>query len=210
MNKLLTFLLLIGPWFASSQEKSLPEEEIKLLKQGVAESAIKTQTISSDFIQEKEMLVLNEKIVSRGKFYLKQDKKLRWEYTYPFSYVIVISGERITIGEEGDIRSFDSRSNKVFAEINRIIIGSVQGTLLNDETSFRASFSKDTEHYVVTLFPLLPQLKESLEKIVIRFNRNDFTVDNLDLFEPGGDRTKIHFSTKRINQPVADEMFILR
>jgi outer membrane lipoprotein-sorting protein len=196
-------------WTAFSQGKALTENEIVHLRQGVAKSAENIRTIASDFVQDKEMSVLSEKIISRGKFYLRDGTHLRWEYTQPFSYIIVISGYRVTIAEDDRIRDFDTRSNRVFAEINRIITGSVQGTLLNDKESFHAIYAKNADHYIVTLSPLLSRLRESLDEIIIYFDMNDFTVDQLDMVEPGGDLTRIRFLNKEINQPLPDEKFIL-
>ncbi len=192
-----------------AQNKPLDAATINKVKSGVADCAASTTTIFSDFTQEKEMSILNDKIITSGKFYFKKEKQLRWEYVHPFSYVITINGDEITILNDGKISSFNSQSNKIFSEVNKIIIGSVRGTLLDDDT-FSASYSQSNGNFIVKLTPLSPRLKESLQEIIIHFNKKDFTVDRLEMIEQGGDFTKINFTDKRINEPISDEKFILQ
>ncbi len=181
---------------------------VEALRAQVKELAHRTHTISSDFIQEKNMAMITEKIISRGKFYFKKDRMLRWEYTDPFSYLIIIRNDQISVKDENKVTHFNVKSNKVFLEINRIILGSLQGTLLNDEANFTPAFLENPSSYVVTLKPLAPKLKESISEIVIHFDRTDVTVNRVEMFEPGGDRTKISFTNKKLNQPISDEKFV--
>ncbi len=208
-NTLLILIYIASGLLMQAQNKPLDAATINKIKAGVADCAAGTNTISSDFTQEKEMSILNDKIITGGKFYFKKENQLRWEYIHPFSYVITIKGDKITILNEGKISSFNSQSNKIFDEVNKIIIGSVRGTLLDDDT-FSASYTQSNGHYIVRLTPLSPKLKESLQEIVIHFNKKDFSVDRLEMIEQAGDCTKINFTDKRINEPISDEKFILR
>ena len=208
-NTLLTIIFLTYGLLLQAQNKPLDAATINKVKSGVADCAASTNTISSDFTQEKEMSILNDKIITHGKFYFKRENQLRWEYIHPFSYVITINGAEITILNEEKISSFNSQSNIVFSEVNKIIIGSVRGTLLDDPV-FSASYTQNNGHYIVRLTPLSPRLKKSLKEIVIHFNKLDFSVDRLEMIEPEGDCTKINFTDKRFNEPISDEKFILR
>ncbi len=194
---------------AGAQNKPLDASTIQQIKVGVAQAATKTKTISSDFIQEKEMSILNDKIITTGRFFFKQEQFLRWEYIHPFSYVIAIRGDLISIQDEGKVKSFNTQSNKVFAEVNKIIIGSVNGKLLDNNT-FTATYIQNKDYFVVSLTPVSAILKESLNRITIYFNKKDFTVDKIEMHEPGGDFTRITFTNRQLNQPISDEVFILK
>ena len=194
---------------AFSQNRSMDAASIESLKMHVKELAQNTRTISSDFIQEKELSMIAEKITSRGKFCFKKEKMLRWEYLQPFSYIIVINNDQISIRDENKVNQFNVQSNKVFLEINRVILGSIQGTLLTDEQNFKATFFENSTSWIVKLKTLTPKLKESLSEIVIWFDRKDYSVNRIDMNEPGGDRTKISFTARKLNQPIADEKFVV-
>lgn len=208
MHRFIVIILFFSFYQAGAQYKPLDAGTIQRIKQGVVQAAAKTTTISSDFTQEKEMSILNDKIITSGKFYFKKERLLRWEYIHPFSYVIAIRGDLISVKNEGVVKSFDNQSNKVFAEVNRIIIGSVNGTLLDDD-SFTAIYSQNNGQYVVSLSPVSMPLKENLDRIVIFLNKTDYTVEKLEMYESAGDFTRITFSAKQLNSSIPDEVFIL-
>jgi outer membrane lipoprotein-sorting protein len=206
MPKYILFFILF-PGILMAQTKSIDQAGIELLKERIRTVTARTSSISSEFIQVKEMAMLNEKITSKGRFYFKREKKLRWEYTSPYSYIIVFTNDMITVKSDDQVSRFNLQSNKVFREINRIILGSIQGTLLMDDLNFKASYNESKDNYIVRLQPLAQQIRESLAGIVIWFNRADLTVNRLELLEPGGDVTAIRFVNQSINQPVGDEKF---
>jgi outer membrane lipoprotein-sorting protein len=205
-----SILALTLPERGSSQNSPMDAASIGSLKSHVKETAQNTRTISCDFLQEKEMTMIAEKITSRGKFYLKKEKMLRWEYIVPFSYIIIFNHDQITILDDNKVDRFNTASNKVFLEINRVILGSIQGTLLDDEKNFNAAFFQNSAGWTVRIKPLTPGLKESLREIVIWFDRKDYSVSRIELTEPGGDCTRISFTLRKVNQPIADEKFIVR
>jgi outer membrane lipoprotein-sorting protein len=204
------FFLLLGCIAGNAQRSLSDASEIARIKKGAADAAGRTSTIISGFTQEKEMNILEEKIRSSGKFYFKKEKLLRWEYIQPYSYIIVINNDRITVRDEKKTSQFDARSNKVFTEVNRIIVGSIRGTLLNDEQNFSASFADGSTAWIVKLVPLSAGLKSTLSQIILWFDKKDFSVTRLEMIENTGDKTIITFTDKRFNEPIADEKFILK
>jgi outer membrane lipoprotein-sorting protein len=194
---------------AFSQGKPVDGATIGIIKAGIRETAQKTKTLASDFTQEKEMSMIREKIISKGKFYFKKERMLRWEYLQPFNYLIIIRDEQISIKDDNKVNQFNMMSNKVFQEINRIILGSIRGTLVSDEKNFKATFYDSGTAWVVKLKTLSPGLKSSLSEINIYFDRKDYSVNRLEMAEPGGDFTRITFSDKKVNQPMDDEKFLV-
>jgi len=189
---------------------SLGPEGVVKLQAGVKAASAATTTISSDFTQEKSMRIMQDKLFSKGKFYFKKEKKLRWEYTTPYSYLIIINNDRITVKDEQKTSNFNMQTDKVFSEINNIIMGSVQGTLLADDKNFTSTFFETGNSYIARLKPLSPKMKGSLSEIVIWFDKNSFTVTKLEMTEPNKDSTVITFTGIKHNIPIADEMFAIK
>jgi outer membrane lipoprotein-sorting protein len=210
MNNLVRFLLLIIlPVWSFAQSQPMTAKEAAIFKVKVAEATKKVTTIQSDFTQEKEMSVLAEKIVTKGKFYYKKEKMLRWEYTDPFPYLIIINKEQLLVRDEDKENRINIQSNKFFRELNTIIIGAVSGTLLNDEKNFKPSFADDKTSYVTVLIPQSAKIRESLSEIVLYFNKTDYTVEKLVMREASGDYTRILFTNRKLNQPIPDERFAI-
>jgi outer membrane lipoprotein-sorting protein len=151
--------------------------------------------------------VISEKIITKGLFYFKKEKKLRWEYTDPYRYIIIINGDKIYIKDENRENRFDASSNKVFSEVNAIMVGCIRGTILNDDKQFSADLLENAEFFLVRLHPLTPRLKGSIEEIRIFFDKKSFTVARLEMHESSGDFTKIDFTGMKMNTIVADEVF---
>ena len=206
---LIMFYLVSVSVMVSAQTNFSPLKDPALFKEKLSVESRKITTISSNFTQEKNLSVLSEKIISKGHFYFKKEKKLRWEYLQPFSYLIIFNDDKISISDESKKNTFDVNSNKMFGEINRIMLGCVQGTLLADEKNFQSQFFENNLTWLVKLYPLLPGLKESLKEIWISFSKIDLTVTRLEMHESSGDYTKIDFTDKRVNDTVPDEKFNL-
>jgi outer membrane lipoprotein-sorting protein len=194
----------------SAQSKFLPMKDAKQFSLKLSEVTQKTSTIESNFIQEKNLDVISEKIITKGKFYFKKEDKLRWEYTEPFSYLIIMNGEKILIKDEKKENRFDASSNKIFTEINSIMLGSIRGTILNEDKKFKIDFQENNQYNLFKMRPLSQQLKTYITEIRIYFNKVSYFVSKLEIEESSGDYTKIEFSGMKINTPVTDESFSVR
>jgi len=203
-------ILFMFPVFFTFSQGPLTEiKKPEVFKQMFSEATRKTQTIEADFIQEKNLSILSEKIITKGRFMFKKEKKLRWEYTDPFHYLIILNNGMMFIQDEEKKHKIDIRNNKMFAEINYIIMGCVQGNLFNDEKKFLSSFFENSGSFVVKLKPLASNLKEYLSEIWICFDKNDLSVTRLEMHEPSGDCTNIDFSGTKINATIPDEKFLV-
>ena len=191
--------------FSQSSLKVL--EDISRFKSNLSEVNEKTNTIESSFTQEKNLSFLSEKIFSKGLFYFKKENKIRWQYTEPFAYLIIINDEKIYIKDEDNESEFDMGSNKIFGEINKIIKGCVQGDILNNDKEYKFEYYENNDFYLVKLTPHSEQMKEFLSNINISFDKQDYSVSILEMIELSGDYTKIEFTDKQLNEKIPDEIF---
>ncbi|MBW6460458.1 MAG: outer membrane lipoprotein carrier protein LolA [Bacteroidales bacterium] len=166
----------------------------------------KTLSITSDFTQEKEMSFLEEKVTSTGKFYFQKENLLRWEYLKPFHYVIILNNNRIRIIDEGEVKDYDAGSNRIFVEISGVMSGLVNGTLLQSD-KFGQTWYDAAGCYRVVLTPRETMMKDFLAKIELKLSKQDFSVDELKMFEKSGDYTLITFRNKKMNETIAAEIF---
>jgi outer membrane lipoprotein-sorting protein len=208
MNKILFILILLGVTTVSrAQLKPMDVGAVSRLRAAMKEAAIKTSSLTADFSQEKEMTMMEENIISDGKFYFKKEKFLRWEYIHPYKYVIIINNDLITLQDGERTSTFNTQTGKEFREINNLIIGSINGTLLNDDKNFTSSFFDSPDASVVKLKPLAQGLKATISEIAIWIDKTTLTVNKMEMTEVNGDKTRIAFSDKQINRPVPDEKF---
>ena len=169
-----------------------------------------TNSIESDFTQVKSLVILSEKITSEGHFCFKKQNNLRWEYNTPYRYVIVITNGKILIKDEkAKVKRYDMNTNKIFKEINEIMVSCVNGEVLRSG-KFSVSYFENDKSYKIELVPLAKSIKESLKKINMYFDKNVTSVTKLEMIENGEDITTIDFKNKQINAPIPPEKFILK
>jgi outer membrane lipoprotein-sorting protein len=167
----------------------------------------KVNTLESDFVQEKNLSVLSNKIISRGHFCFMKENNIRWEYLTPYKYLIIISNGKIFIKEEKNQKQYDIQSNKMFQEMNKFISGCIQGDILKNDKDYQAGFFEDDKNYFVSLVPRAETMRKMLNEVQIWFNRSDLTVSRITMVESGGDYTRIDFTNKKLNTDIAIEKF---
>ncbi len=197
-------MILVFPVVVSGQKSFAEMKDHAGFIKRFNEATASINTIESSFTQEKNLSMLSDKIITRGKFYFKKEKQLRWEYTDP---LIIFRDDRIFIRDEEKETRFDTRENRMFGEINAIILGSVRGNLFSDEKRFSSAFFESPSQVLIKMKPLSPQLKEYLDEIRIFFDKSDMTVAALEMQELNGDYTKIVFTSKKLNTNIPDEKF---
>jgi len=210
MTLIIITIILFAMTESFSQPGFSPMKDQKQFTLELSRVTKNTNSLESSFIQEKNLDVISEKIISRGKFYFKKDDKLRWEYTEPFPYLIIMNGDKVLIKDEKKENRFDASSNKIFTEINSIMLGSIRGTILNEDKKFKIDFRENDQYHLVKMSPLSQQVITYITEIRIYFNKVSHHVSRLEMVEASGDYTKIEFTGMKINNNVPDENFFVR
>ena len=131
------------------------------------------------------------------------------EYVHPFKYLMIISKDRVMIKDAQKTNSFSSKSNKLFATINKIIMDCVQGTALENKDFTPKILGNETQ-YLLVLTPQKKELKEFFSTISIYLEKKDFSIHHLDMAEPSGDNTMITFINKKFNENISDAVFFIK
>ena len=212
MNRFLSAIIMIFLYLTSlclAEQRYLPMKDTSAFKTKLETATKSVNSIKSDFVQEKNLSALSEKIISKGKFYFKKNNLLRWEYVKPFKYLIVFNDTRITIKDEGKVSQFDMKSSELFGKVNDIILRSIRGDVLRNK-DFSYQFFESEKYFQLRMFPLQKSIKVLFRQINISFDKKDYSVSRLELIEPSGDFTKIDFSGKKFNETIPEEIFIIK
>ena len=184
-------------------------KDTAVLKSKIEAMSKTVNSIESDFIQEKNLSILSEKIISKGNFKFKKENMLRWEYNTPYKYLIVINKDKIWIKDEKKTQKYDMNSNKVFKEINDVMMTCVQGNIFKSG-KFKVTYFENEKQYKLELIPLQKNMKESLKKINMYFDKSVTSVSKLDMIEPNDDYTTLDFTLKTQNAQLPDNIFTVR
>src|SRR5664279_1124724 len=135
-------------------------------RKSFAEAAAATESIQSGFSQEKTLTMLSEKMTSTGKFWYRKKDKLRMEYFHPYPYLMILNDGKIYVKEGQKENKFSANSNKVFQQVNRILIDCVSGNMLNN-TDFQARIFESNGSFLVEFQPMAKNLRELYKNINI-------------------------------------------
>jgi outer membrane lipoprotein-sorting protein len=165
-----------------------------------------TVSIQSDFSQEKTLTMLSEKISSSGKFWFQKKDKMRMEYIRPYPYRMILNAGKIFIKDGQKENKVSAGSNKVFQQVNRILLDCVDGNMLNN-SDFQSRIFESGGSYLIELKPQAKNLQELYKNINIDIDKKDYSASSIWIYEIYGDQTTIHFQNKSINAPIPDSVF---
>ncbi len=184
-------------------------KDLPKFKEQFAATAKKTETIKSDFIQEKNLSMLSEKIVSKGKFWFKKNDLLRMQYDKPYEYLMVLNKDNMVIKDGKKINRINIRSNKIFQQINKITVDCVQGTVLSNP-DFVTKVYETNHTYLVELEPVSKTLSGFFKNISVIVDKKDYAVNTIIMNEQSGDNTTLHFINREFNAVLPDALFVIK
>ena len=209
--KLINFVLIIflvhtSVAQSSSFKKVINKEEIAQKLNAASKSTI---SIDSDFKQYKHLDILENEIESIGHFSFQASDKVRWEYSEPYEYLIIMNAETMWIIDGNKTQKFDTNSNKMFKEINDLMVGMLQGKIL-ESNNFDVIFYENNKQILAKLKPKTAEMKDFLSGIHLFFDKKDYSVAKIKMLEHSDDYTLIEFYNRKTNIDIPKSKFLIR
>ncbi|MDR1172681.1 MAG: outer membrane lipoprotein carrier protein LolA, partial [Bacteroidales bacterium] len=99
--------------------------------------------IECDFTQYKHLTIMDEPLVSSGKFYYERDDKVRLDYVKPSPYLIVLDGQKVKITSGGKSNVYDMSSYRMVTVMKSILSSCLLGDFSGDGHEYSMSVSED-------------------------------------------------------------------
>lgn len=194
MKKLyIIVFLLVTSIFAFAQTE---DEIIEMLTQ----TAASMECMKCSFIQQKSMAMLAEPSVSEGLMDYKAPDKMRWEYTKPYAFALVVDGEQIIRISEGKEEVVDAKSNRMYQGMANIIMSSATGKKLFDKSTFDVAITDDGDFWRAEMKPKKRDMKRMFSMLTFYFEKDKNIINKVEFTEAGGDVTIIQFIDIKINE----------
>lgn len=209
-NLFFLWVLLLAAGTAMAQYPGYsPLADMEKFNAAFSSATRQTSSIKSDFIQEKNLSMLSEKIVSKGKFWFKKDSRVRMEYNQPYQYLMILDKDRVYVKDGQKENKISTRSNKLFQQINQVMIDCMQGTALNNP-GFKTRLFENRSAVLIELTPLTKGMKELFSNILVTVDKKDYAVSAIQMLEQSGDNTLIRFTNKELNATIPDALFTIK
>jgi len=205
-RQFISFLFFTSLAITTTAQSFSPVKDEAAMRKKIAEIGKTSNSIKADFTQEKNLAMLSEKIISKGTFYFKKDNKVRLEYHQPFNYLLVINDGKILIKDDAKSTQMDMHKNKIFQEVNNIIISCVNGSAIGS-TDFDVKMFETAGQLKLEMKPIAKGLKDFFSSISIIIDKKDYSVVRIEMNEVSGDNTIINFTNKELNGKIDDKLF---
>jgi len=205
------FLILLVPGgvFSSQPQKgqNSPEEKDRIFSQ-IAKAAIKVTSLESDFVQERHLSMLEDVLISRGRFYYKKQDRLRWELTKPVASGFAVSGKN---AKRWDAKSGRTQTFEVYrVPFIKLFTDQVFAWATADFKQLKKNYKikvLNNSPVDLKLVPIRSQEKKYLAHFRIAFTADASHVNTVEVHETGGDFTRIRFFNTIINTPLPNTLF---
>ncbi len=175
----------------------------------VQEKQRTTRTLQADFRQEKELALLAKPEVSSGTFVFSKPNSVLWSYESPKRVQMLIASGVLTTyypelkkAERVDVKRFEDR---IFRYMG------ASGTLEELARYFDFTFTDKPSDpsFRLDLKPKTAAIAKRVKSIRIWIDRKQYVTNRIEYVEGDGDVTRYHFSNIRINEPLAQNRFVL-
>jgi outer membrane lipoprotein-sorting protein len=207
---LFLFVLVFFSRISTAQNNSFkPMKDIKGFTLKFDDISKKLTSIKSDFVQEKHLSFMEDNIVSKGIFRYKKEKKVRLQYTTPFEYLMVLNDGKMYIKDGNKVNKFDTHSNKLFRQINDMMINTLNGNILNGN-EYTVNYFENDNSYLLELVPQDKTVLDLVSKIKIHIDKKKLSVSKMEMIEKSGDFTLLTFLNVQQNTEIKDEEFVVK
>lgn len=165
------------------------------------------KTIQCDFSHEKEMLVLENKVVMNGAFYYDCNGNIRLSYVEPKGNEIIFTKEQCMFSVAGKKTVISIKSNPMLRQLSSMLIASMTGNIEMFEMGWEIAYKQTNEEYILTLIPKNKRAEKMVSKIVLHFEKQSMSLSIMQMVEQGGNISKYKFKNKRFNESIKPSVF---
>lgn len=203
-------LLFVFVFSSSILNAQLNTTQVKTLKQNIDNATKDLTSLESSFTQTKHLDFMENDVKSSGKLYYKSTNKIRWEYTSPFKYYVIFNNDKMFVNDNGKKKETELSKSKILKDLNKIMLGTVNGSEVLDEKKFKITYSKSGEDYIAKMLPTDATYKKYIQQIDLTFDGKSYLLKKIKTTEPSLDYTLIEFSNQKKNATVSDEKFAFK
>ena len=200
-------LALLGVSVWAQKAQPLTEAESQKVVAELTEAAAAMQTLQCRFVQEKTSSMLAEPSVSEGTMHFASPDKMRWEYTAPYAFALVVNGDRIVKVTDGKAEVLEGKTGRMYQGIVDIIMGSASGKKLFDTSVFDVVMYDDDTFWRAEMTPKRRDMKRMFSQLVFRFDKKTKGISRVEFKDAGGDVTSIRFEDIKLNEAIGKEVF---
>ena len=195
----------------ADETRLIPQERLQTILSTVKKNFGRINTLKTKLIQEKNIALFSEPVLSEGILLFKSPGNIRFEFFTPFQSILLVDGQKVSKFEmfNGKWKQMDSGSKKMMGIILDHIAAWVKGQFNRDNLyqilgQYRQGSNAGC---TIILEPRAEAFKKFIQAFELGVNSDMDRLDYIIIRELGNDYTKISFFDERINVPLDDIYF---
>ena len=160
----------------------------------VAQQPRPGKTLAYTFVQTKHSPLLAQDAVSKGNLTLGSDRTMRWQYTEPQTFALVVEGDSIYTVVGGKRNSLSGASGKMTRGLAQMMMQMTDGASLTNDKLFETTLTEESGFYRATLVPKRRDMKRMMQQAVLTFDHKTLRIKSVRLIEKDNSYTQIDFT----------------
>ncbi len=164
------------------------------------------QSFSCKFTQERHLALFSKPVIFHGLLFLIRPDHLRWEFTDPIPSVLIFSGDKgMRCNDNAPPVHFDLTSDPVM----RLVAEQLWTWLDSNYGKLEQMYSvKQQGDSTLVITPKEQAMADFIATITISFSNESKQPELVEIAEPGGDLTRIHFHDYNLNVALTEKLFV--
>ncbi len=132
--------------------------------------------------------------MSKGNLTLGSDRTMRWQYTEPQTFALVVEGDSIYTVVGGKRNSLSGASGKMTRGLAQMMMQMTDGASLTNDKLFETTLTEESGFYRATLVPKRRDMKRMMQQAVLTFDHKTLRIKSVRLIEKDNSYTQIDFT----------------
>lgn len=161
--------------------------------------------IQADFVQEKHLPILAKPLVSKGRFYFRTPRSLRWEYLAPLQSILIMHEGRTTrwVADPSGWRAERGPGLEAMQVVLQEISLWLSGRF-EDNPSFEARLTAERR---IVLTPREAAFEELIQRIELQLGAQPGTIETVEIHEGPQAFTRLIFDGTQLNPDLKAAIF---
>ena len=208
MKQILLILLTLHTITLSAQNKSVTDVlKIDEIKESIRKSCDKICNIRCNYIQEKSVSLLEDRIKNTGEVIFMKPNSLYWRNNSQEDHYFVLKNDSVKIVNSNGVNIMSIEEHLIFREISKIISNGVSDNSIIDEKNFTPSFEENDAYIVVNMKPKKNKMKNILGNMIIYLDKSSYLVHKIEITDNNHDITTIVMSDIYVNKNIDNTLF---
>ena len=151
------------------------------------------KTLAYTFVQTKHSPLLAQDAVSKGNLTLGSDRTMRWQYTEPQAFSLIVDGDSIYTVVGGKRNSLSGVSGKMTRGLAQMMMQMTDGASLSNDKLFETELADEGATYRATMTPKRRDMKRMMQQAVLTFDHKTLRIKSVRLIENNDSYTQIDF-----------------